>query len=112
MILDVSDPARPVRLGGFASDGNPREVQVIGQLAYVADGSAGLTVFDVSNPSQPARVGGVRTADFAAGLQVVGRYAYVADYAGFAVVDVNDPARPLFVTNIITFDGTGCAFLT
>ena len=37
-ILDVSNPAAVTRLGGYDTAGDARDVQVVGNLAYVADG--------------------------------------------------------------------------
>ena len=41
--------ASPVRLGGYDTSGQARGVQVVGNLAYVANGFAGLQILDVSN---------------------------------------------------------------
>lgn len=58
VILDVSDPARPVFLG--RTDLLPegvRGVAVAGPYAYVADGYGGLRIVDVSDPTHPKEVG-------------------------------------------------------
>ena len=47
-ILDVSDPSRPVALGGVLLPGTVYGVYVSGELAYVADGPSGLQIIDVS----------------------------------------------------------------
>lgn len=57
-VIDVNRPASPVRAGGFDTSGDARRVQVVGTLAYVADGEAGLQILDVGNPASPSRVGG------------------------------------------------------
>jgi len=46
----------PVRVGGYDTSGSAYGVAVLGNYAYVADGSAGLQVIDVSNPANPQRV--------------------------------------------------------
>jgi hypothetical protein len=70
-------------------------IQVMGTLAYVADGGAGLQVIDVSDAAAPRRLGGFDTSGYAYGVQVVGTLAYVADGgAGLQVIDVSDPAAP------------------
>jgi hypothetical protein len=66
LILDISDPTRPRRVGHHAVTGAGLSVSVSGHHAYVStgwDASAGgsftaLEVFDVVNPLQPRRVGG------------------------------------------------------
>ena len=60
-ILDVSNPAAVTRLGGYDTPGCAVGVQVVGNLAYVAD-YAGLQILDVSNPAAVTRLGGYDTA--------------------------------------------------
>ena len=103
-ILDVSDPANPVRLGGWESPvvynrGSYIGVHVVGNLAYVADDIAGLSVLDISNPANPIRIGacavsgGRATSVFVSGLR-----AYLSCYqGGLQVMDVADPANPVWL---------------
>jgi hypothetical protein len=79
VIVDVSDPANPVRVGGVDTSGSAYGVTVSGNYAYVADGDAGLQMIDVSNPANPLRVGGYDTGWLAEGLAVVGNIIYVAN---------------------------------
>ena len=78
-ILDVSNPAAPVRLGGYDTSGEARGVAVSGSVAYVADNTAGLQIIDVSNPANPVRLGSYNTGGQAFGVAVSGTIAYVAD---------------------------------
>ena len=57
-VIDVSNPANPVRVGGYDTSGYAQDVAVSGNYAYVADDGGGLQVIDVSNPANPVRVGG------------------------------------------------------
>jgi hypothetical protein len=66
-ILDVSNPASPVQLGGYDTSAWAYSVAVSGSVAYVADAGAGLEIIDVSNPSSPARLGGYKTIGEAGG---------------------------------------------
>jgi hypothetical protein len=95
-ILDVSNPASPVQVGGYDTSGDAEGVAVSGSVAYVADGDAGLQIIDVSNPANPVRVGGYDTSGTAYGVAVSGTVAYVADYlAGLQIIDVSNPASPV-----------------
>ena len=86
---------QPSELGYYNSPGTACGVQVVGTLAYVVDGSAGLRVIDVSNPAAPFERGFYDTPGYAMGVQVVGALAYVADCsAGLRVIDVSNPAAP------------------
>ena len=52
-MIDVSNPANSVRVGGYDTSGFAYGVAVSGNYAYVADADAGLQVIDVSNPANP-----------------------------------------------------------
>lgn len=98
VILDVSDPAKPERLGGFNTDGFAYNVEVVGNLAYIADDTDGLQIIDVADPTKPKWWG---SYDHGLGrhgfrdVQVVGNLAYVAGgNAGFELIDVSNPAIP------------------
>ena len=94
--ISISNPAHPVRLGGFNTSGQAKDVVVAGNLAYVADGTAGLQVIDVSNPASPVWLGGYDTSGYANGVALAGNYVYVADGpAGLQVINVSDPAHPV-----------------
>ena len=41
-VIDVSNPANPLRVGGYDTSGYAWGVAVVGNYAYVADGDAGL----------------------------------------------------------------------
>jgi hypothetical protein len=116
VVVDISNPAEPHRVGAYDTGGEAWAVAVSGTLVYVADRGrwdgtniifrSGLHVVDVSNPANPHRLGGYDTDGEAWAVAVSGNYAYVAEkrvsgdgYAGggLQVVDVSNPARPLRV---------------
>jgi len=98
LIVDLSNPARPQRVGGLGAEGvvAGQSLRVAGAYAYLADAVQGLHVLDVSQPSQPTRVSSLPVPR-ASGVQVVGRYAYVSSVdlnlnsASLDVVDVGTP---------------------
>ena len=77
-IIDVSDPARPIKLGSLRTPGDARKLFVYGQTAYVADGNRGLAVIDVSQPTAPRLVGSIPTPGFAEEVVVSDGIAYLA----------------------------------
>ncbi len=102
-VIDVRDPTKPVRVGGYDTGGSAIRVQVVGNLAYVADSIGGLQILDVTNAAKPIRVGGYRLSSIL-DVQVVGRYAYVAvSNYGLHVIDVSDPTHPVRVGLHTTF---------
>ncbi len=105
IILDVSDPARPVRIGNYHSPAELRKMKKVGDLLYVSDAWNGLTILDVSDPNAtPTVVGVYQTPDSHSsttlrgnwGIDVRNGLAYLSEGRnGFEVVDVSDPENPV-----------------
>jgi len=101
-IIDVSNPAWPVELGGTSTfEGYAKTVVVSEGYAYVADefgsGAFGFHIFDVSDPTTPVEVAAVRPRG-AEDIILDGTVAYLAaQYAGLAILDVSDPAVPTLI---------------
>jgi hypothetical protein len=96
-VIDLSDPAAPVRRSVFDTAGVAFAVAVndAGTLAYVADGSGGLKVVSLSNPSAPAQVGALTMSGIQRDVVLAGTIAYLADQSGRLVtVDVTTPGAP------------------
>jgi hypothetical protein len=91
-VIDVSDPAAPREVGAYNTDGFAQDVAVVGTLAYVAAGNAGLQVIDVSDPTAPRQVGYSGTPSEAKGVAVLGDRAYVAASDGLRVIDISYPS--------------------
>jgi hypothetical protein len=97
-VIDVSNPASPVRVGSYSSSSNACSVVLAGNKAYVADGTNGLEVFDISNPTNLVAAGSYNTGGFAEKVFLSGNYVCLADGpAGLLVLQVygfpNDPPR-------------------
>ncbi|MDP3000797.1 MAG: right-handed parallel beta-helix repeat-containing protein [Bryobacterales bacterium] len=103
IIVDVSDPSRPLRLGSTNTGINQAwDLALAGNFVYIADHGGGLHVVDVSDPARPAVVSALRMP-LAEGVALAGNLAYVADGdRGLQVVDVSDPSRPTVVGSLAT----------
>lgn len=102
VIFDVSNPARPARLGAYVTSRIVTAVRVVGNYAYLIEQApiypGLLEIVDVTDPSSPVHVGAYATSDYPQRVQVVGRYAYIADAGGgLQIVDVSAPAKPVRV---------------
>src|SRR5215213_1051798 len=85
----------PAALSFITIPGFANNVDVSGDFAYVAAGSAGLQVVDVSDRRAPRIVGALDTPGNALDVKVVGKRAYVADgSAGLRIIDVSNSAAP------------------
>lgn len=101
--VDVSAPASPVVLGlqqtTWCADG----VDVVGNLAYIADRSGGLMIFDVSSPTTPTLLGSY--AGPGCGVSVNGNLAYAAfGSSGLYVFNVTSSSAPVLLDTYNTPD--------
>jgi hypothetical protein len=65
-IVDIRDRAPPTELGGVDTPDVAAGVDVVGDLAYVADGRSGLQMVDVRDPAAPTTAGSFDTPGRAA----------------------------------------------
>lgn len=93
-VIDVSNPTAPEELGFHPGAGEVQAVYVVDGYAYLADSEKGLLILDVTNPNMPRLVGTHPGA--ARDVVVVPPYAYVASPAGLRVLNVSNPARPVW----------------
>ena len=92
-ILDITDPAHPVRLGGIQTADRAYDVCVVGDYAYVADANQGIQVVRVTDPTRPVRVAGY--ACEALRVRAAGSLLYVAaGGAGLEILDISEPEHP------------------
>jgi hypothetical protein len=90
--LPVSAEEHSVSLVGQIG-GECRDVQVVGNYAYVGEGTS-LRVLDVSNPAKPIPRGRVRLPGIVQGVFVSGGRAYVTDGASLQIADIANPSSP------------------
>ena len=91
-------PMSFVSIPGFANS-----VDVSGDVAYVAAGSAGLQIVDVSNRMSPRVVAFLALPGNANDVKVDGARAYVAaGAAGLHIVDISSPASPRLLGSVDT----------
>jgi len=87
-----------INIPGFANG-----VDVNGNFAYVAAGSAGLQVVNVSNRSLPVMAASLALPGNANDVKLLGNFAYVAaGSAGLHVIDVTNPLAPARVGTLST----------
>jgi hypothetical protein len=72
-----------------------RDLQVVGNIAYLAAGQAGLLIVDVTDPQAPRQIGAYDTPGNAKALAVVEQVVYEADgRQGLRVIDASNPRQP------------------
>jgi hypothetical protein len=94
-IIDVSEPNNPIHLGCLEIVDTCREIEVSGDIAYIANTTDGLLILDVNNPQSPQIIGSYDTPDCALSLVVSDSIVYIADrHSGLQIIDVSDPQNP------------------
>ncbi|MDE0300847.1 MAG: T9SS type A sorting domain-containing protein [Candidatus Poribacteria bacterium] len=78
-ILDLETPARPRAIGQIATPGNANGITVEGEMAYVADGAAGVTLIDVQRPDEPRLVKTVGDFESARRIKIANGNVYIVD---------------------------------
>jgi len=105
-IIEISpfNEAVQLYLKGFcATPGNATDVVISGELAFVADGEAGLQIIDMADKTAPSIIGSCDTPGFASGVFVSGSYAFIADgEMGMAVVDITNRTAPVMTASLDT----------
>jgi hypothetical protein len=105
-VIDVANPSAPVQVGNiefsrssFRLDA-PYEIEVLGDLAYIAD-TAGLRTVDVSDPTAPVEIDLAVSSGRPNYLTIVDGLAYAASPdsgrypGGLSVFDLSDPRAPI-----------------
>ncbi|MBC7926426.1 MAG: hypothetical protein H7039_12285, partial [Bryobacteraceae bacterium] len=83
----------------LALPGNANDVEIVGNIAYIAGGNSGLHIIDVSNPAAPILRGTAATSGPAQGVVVRNNTAFVAAGSQLTIVNVSNPGAPLVAAN-------------
>jgi hypothetical protein len=82
-------------LPGYAED-----LDIVNDLAYIADDQGGLQIVDISNPDNPFIAGEYSSEKSIIGVAVRDTFAYLAvnhTQGGVRIVNIADPENPVFV---------------
>lgn len=100
--VDVSTFS-PAALSQLPIPGYANDIDVTGNFAYIAAGSAGLQIVDVSDRMNPVIAGSLTSlGGVAIDVEVVGTTAFIANSAGLRVVDVSSPPFPVLLGAVDT----------
>jgi hypothetical protein len=95
--VDVTDPTTPVELGRVVIGGTARFLDVDGDYAYIAAGSAGVAIIDISDLANPTVVGRATMPGTAVRLDYSEGRIFVAAWNDVRVFDVTDPTAPEYL---------------
>ncbi len=98
VVVNVSNPDAPAKIGSLAAPGEGYAVALEGSMAYLATWDNGVRFIDISNPTAPAELGFYNTPGRAEFVSVLDGYLYVADtWGGTRFIDANTPSNPALV---------------
>jgi hypothetical protein len=101
-VIDISDPSAPVVVG----ETPPWQVmgdavEVVDNLAYVADQTDGLRIVDISDPGLPTELGSVTwSGDYWHYLDVSGSLVALSGEDRIEIIDVGNPVAPTAVASV------------
>jgi len=79
--------------------GQFHDIQVVGDIAYVAAIVGGLQIFSIADPSAPVLLGALPEVGAAYAVRVQDSVAFLACYDnGLQIVDVSDPTSPTIIS--------------
>jgi hypothetical protein len=94
-IVDAANPAAPAVLGKVDLDGEPFDVLVSANIAYVASQTKGVSLVDVSNASAPVLLSAFDTAGVCYQVALWGNYLTAADGTqALSLLDVENSVFP------------------
>ncbi len=89
--------------GAFDTPGTAHDVELAGDLAFVADYDQGLRIVSLADPAAPFEVGAYDSPGTATDVWLHLPYAFLADGGGgVRIVDVSDPAAPVSAGVFVT----------
>jgi hypothetical protein len=117
--VDVSQPTAPIEVGHLETAALTSDVEIAGDLLYLADGMGGLRIASLNFPWAPVQVGQVGLIGYSGSLNVSAGFVYVSDeISGMRLVDAQSPTDPVEVgfhfSRTPSYDvvvGKGYAFL-
>ena len=115
-IFDVSDPANLVEEGNYNPSGYAAGIYISGNQAFLADGTAGLSIFDISNPVSISYVTNGYLNEYAENdedVSVANNNAFLVG-GGPTLLRIDDVTKPSSIKEVGKFTLVGdsqCIFL-
>lgn len=94
-ILDAANPASTTLLATLATSGTIRDIEIVGNHAYLANSTLGLQIVDIADPARPRFLTPSTPGSQPYRLAVSGNVAALVEYyRGVAFYDVANPSAP------------------
>jgi len=100
--VDISTPSNPGTLDQIVLSDIITDIEIRGDIAYVAADDQGLFIVDISDPCNLSELGSCPAVGAFLDLDVVDNYVYVADHAEkLIIIDASDPCSPEYVRTVL-----------
>lgn len=106
-LINVQNPTAPSLVADIeVAPGTTCEgIATSGTYAYVAAGGAGFKIYNISTPSNPLLVTSIDSLEYCESVVISGQYAYIAAGSRSHIVDITNPASPVYVGRIDGYGG-------
>ncbi len=106
-LINVQNPTTPSLTSTVevASGTTIEGIATSGTYAYVAGGGAGFKVYNIAVPANPSLVISIDSLEYCESVVISGQYAYVAAGSRSHILDITNPAVPLYVGRIDAYGG-------
>lgn len=106
-LINVQNPTTPSLVASVeVAPGTTCEgVATSGTYAYVAAGGGGLKIYNIATPSSPVLVTSIDSLEYCESVVISGQYAYIAAGSRSHILDITNPAAPIYVGRIDGYGG-------
>ncbi len=106
-LINVQNPTTPSLVVSVeVAPGTTCEgIATSGTYAYVAAGGAGFKIYNISTPSSPVLVASIDSLEYCESVVISGQYAYIAAGSRSHILDITNPASPIYVGRIDGYGG-------
>lgn len=106
-IVDVKNPTTPalVSTTEVAPGTTCEGLATSGTYAYLAGGAAGFKIYNIATPASPVLVASIDSLAYCESVVISGQYAYIAAGSRSHIVDITNPAAPVYVGRIAAYGG-------
>lgn len=106
-LINVQNPTTPSLVASVeVAPGTTCEgIATSGTYAYVAAGGGGLKIYNIATPSSPVLVTSIDSLEYCESVVISGQYAYIAAGSRSHILDITNPAAPIYVGRIDGYGG-------
>jgi hypothetical protein len=101
-IYDVSNPGSTFLVQTMSTSSYP-SIKIIDELLFASTGGK-VDIYSLDNPTAPVLIGSTFAPTFSIVEAVLGKVGYAAGPSGLNILDLSDPAAPLYLGSLATVE--------